>query len=348
MTGCIGLLILLGIVILIAVLGMKTRKDAVQTAEFYSAHNLGLVTEIPSAIYKAIGADKVYSRQGMLKLTKTGEEISFYWCEWSIQSMSSSGNSRYIASAYYYAVAFAPDTVSAEFMQLAIAATDTSGNAISQKAKDLFVLNTQTPISAEKLSDGGFIIKWRAQKLAEDYERTYLWLQNNITTPHPETPDLPAHSFPEEPIMPAQNEAPAVPENKEEILQMAEIQRFPFRQFLEELPPIEQVQGYNILNLMESMIADYHDTKGHPSLSLEDHAKYLELSLAEVAAASRAVTEIEFPVDIYLAKGFCIPELINYDYGLAYRLEFPSRTLVYLDRTQIFLDDSEPLKIYAR
>ena len=330
MTGCIGLFILFGIVIFIAILGMKNKQNRNRTVQFYEQHSLIPITEIPTVIFEVFNNQVVYCRQGNLQTTNS-ETVPFFWCEWSIQSMISSGTSRQISTDYYLAAAFSPAIVSEEFERKAISFTDKSDEDFSQKAKDFFVLNTEKPYRAEKLSDGSFLICWRVKNLAEDYERDFAWLQNNISAYKKE------------------EKAVEIKENLPlEVEVKTEIQRLPIEQFLEEMAAENYNKSRDIINVTDSIIWNYHDTKGNSNMSSEDHAKFLQMSLEEVETASKAITEIKFPVDEFLAKGFQIPELLKYEYQLAYRLNFPSRTLIYLDRAKIFLDDSSPLKVYFR
>ena len=314
MTGCIGIFMLLGIVVLIAVLGLQSKKNSDETAEFFEKHSLVAITNVPSAIFEAIGVEPFYCRQGIVN------EIPIFWCRWSIQSMISTGNSRQISSDYYYAAAFSPETVSEEFMQKVFEFKDKSGQNFSQKAKDWFVVNTNNPYRAEKLSDGSFLICWRAKNTGKDYERTFSWLQNNLT-----------------------------PLKKAEIsASKTKIERLPLNRFLDEMSAENYNKSRDIVNLTDSIITNYHDTKGNSNMSWQDHADYLGLSLQEVESASKAITEIKFSPDEFIGKGFEIPELLNYEYQLAYKLNFPSRTLIYLDIAKIFLDESEPIKVYVR
>lgn len=176
------------------------------------------------------------------------------------------------------------------------------------------------------------LICGRMKNLAEDYERDFSWLQiifrliNKMKEKAVEIKkDLPL-----------------------EIEAKTESRRFSIEQFLEKMAAKYYNKSRDIINLTDSMIRNYHDTKSNPSLSLQDHAESLNLSLKEVEAASKAITEIKFPLDEFLAKGFQIRELLEYEYQLAYRLNFPGRMLIYLDRNQIFFDDSRPFKVYFR
>ena len=109
MTACVGLFILFGIVILIAVLGMKNKQNRNRTTQFYERNSLIPIIEIPATIFEKFNNQKVYCRQGNLR-TANAEIVPFYWCEWSIRSMISGGNSRQISTDYYLAAAFSPET----------------------------------------------------------------------------------------------------------------------------------------------------------------------------------------------------------------------------------------------
>ena len=85
---------------------------------------------------------------------------------------------------------------------------------------------------------------------------------------------------------------------------------------------------------------DYQLKRQIKSLSEEERREILEKSPLEAGA--------------FQGEGFHVflksePDyLLEYEYQLAYRLNFPNRALIYLDRNQMFLDDSSPLKVYFR
>ncbi len=81
MTGFIGLFILFGIVVLIAVLAMKNKQNNNLTAQFYETHWLLPITENPALIFEKFNNQKVYLRHGNLQ-TAEAENVQFYWCEW--------------------------------------------------------------------------------------------------------------------------------------------------------------------------------------------------------------------------------------------------------------------------
>ena len=63
MTACVGLFILFGIVILIAVLGMKNKQNRNRTTQFYERNSLIPIIEIPATIFEKFNNQKVYCRQ---------------------------------------------------------------------------------------------------------------------------------------------------------------------------------------------------------------------------------------------------------------------------------------------
>ena len=332
MVGVIGLFMLIGITVLIAISNQKNSADTSRTSEFYQRHALVPVSEIPAEIFKAIGAEKIYCRQGNLK-TVAGQDVPLLWCEWVRQSTVLTGNSRTVVNDYYLATAFLPQTISEKFKQKAAAYMQESSRNFSQKITDSFVLNTKKPVAVNQLNNGIFVIWWRAKKLANDYEQTFTWLQNSLSNlQNVELTNL------------VQKETP---EKKLDKLLPA-IQRLPLKQFLESMCAEDYSKTLDILSVTDFAISDYHDTKGHPAVSVADYANYLSMTLEEATIANAAITEIDFPVDEFLAKGFQIPELIHYEYQLAYRLKFPTQTLIYLDKAQLFLTDSAPLIVYSR
>lgn len=180
LVGCIGLV---GIAVFIALLFVRRKKIESGMTDFYKEHSLFTTENVPRVVRESLGAsDNLYCCRANLT-TAAGETIEFCWWEWYLKSSTMVNGVPSASFANYLAVSFAPDSVSDEFAQKAFAAADKSHRDVSQKFKDFFVTNTETPYRAEKLADGSLLICWRVLKRRDVLEAKIAWLKNNITLP---------------------------------------------------------------------------------------------------------------------------------------------------------------------
>ncbi len=181
--GCCGLL---GIAVFIALLFLRRRKIENEMADFYKTHSLYVAKDEPPNVRESLdaGSDNLYCCRTNLT-TATGSNIEFCWWEWYLKSNTTINGAPSVSFTHYLAVSFAPHSVSEEFMREAIDWADKSGDDVSQKAKDFFITNTETPYRAEMLADGTLIICWRTViKRREVYEAKIEWLKNNLSLPN--------------------------------------------------------------------------------------------------------------------------------------------------------------------
>lgn len=116
--------------------------------------------------------------------TAKGEKIEFCWWEWFIKSSLMINGVPSASFDHYLSVSFAPNSVSREFAEKTIRWADKSDDDFSQKAKDFFIANTETPYRAEILADGTLIICWRTVTKRRDiYDAKIEWLKNNAAPP---------------------------------------------------------------------------------------------------------------------------------------------------------------------
>lgn len=181
MTGYIGCFGLLAIAFFIALLFVRRRKIDSEMTEFYKENSLYISENCPPNVRESLkGSENLYCCPANL-VTAKGEKIEFYWWEWFIKSTTMAGGVPTASFDYYLAVSFAPNAVSREFVKLAVRAADKSGDDFAQKAKDAFILNTETPYRAETLADGSLIICWRVLKRRDVYDAKIQWLKNNLS-----------------------------------------------------------------------------------------------------------------------------------------------------------------------
>ncbi|MEP6901424.1 MAG: hypothetical protein ABJA66_06710 [Actinomycetota bacterium] len=149
-------------------------------SEFYKENSLYTTENAPPNVRESLGAsDNLYCCRANLTLA-TGANIEFCWWEWYIKSTTVVNNAPTTSFDYRLAVSFAPGTVGDEFIQKAIRWADKSGREASQKVKDFFVLNTETPYRAEKLADGSLLICWQILKRRDVYDAKINWLRQNV------------------------------------------------------------------------------------------------------------------------------------------------------------------------
>ena len=181
MSGYIGCLGLIGLVVFIALLFVRRKKIEKDMTGFYQEQSLFTTEDMPPTVRESLGAsDNLYCCQANL-MTATGANVEFWWWEWYVKSNTMVNNVSSVSYAYYLAVSFAPNTVSDEFVQKALAWANKNNRDFGQKFKDFFVLNTQMPYRAEKLADGSLIICWHVLKQRDNYDTKIAWLKNNIS-----------------------------------------------------------------------------------------------------------------------------------------------------------------------
>lgn len=185
MTGYIGCFGLLGIAVFIAFLFLRRKKIESEMTQFYKENSLYTSENCPPNVRESLDAmsDNLYCCRANLR-NAAGENVEFCWWEWYLKSSQMINGAPSISFDQYLAVSFAPGAVSGEFISKAIRWADKSGDDFSQKAKDFFVNNADTPYRAEILADGSLIICWHTvTKRRAVYEAKIAWLKNNAAPP---------------------------------------------------------------------------------------------------------------------------------------------------------------------
>lgn len=178
--GCVGLL---GIALFIALLFVRRRKIENEMSGFYKENSLYVSENCPQNIRESLSdSENIYCCRTSLRNAK-GKNIEFCWWEWFIKSTTMVNGMPSASFDYYLAVSFAPNVVSRKFTELAIRASDKSGDDFAKKAKDFFVLDTEAPYRAETLADDSLIICWRVLKRRDIYDAKINWLKNNLSAP---------------------------------------------------------------------------------------------------------------------------------------------------------------------
>ena len=185
MTGTIGCLGLIAIVIFILLLALWSRRSRQGVSKFYDKYSLKIVDDGPDNVRQLIGALNVVCRRGSIKLS-VDREFRFLWWEWFTSSTTHSGNSSQTTISPFLAISFAPNTVSDEFKQMAMSELEGNRGFSFKKAVGY---DTSTPIRVETLADGTFVIFWRVLHRPHIMEHKIAWLTKNLTAG--ETPPVP-------------------------------------------------------------------------------------------------------------------------------------------------------------
>ncbi len=178
MNSYVALIIFAGLVAFIVSLYVRRKRIENGMANFYKDHSLYTTENSPAIVRESLGAsDNIFCCKANLTMAN-GASVEFCWWEWYLKSTTMINGVPSASFTQFLAVSFAPNSVSDEFVQKAIRLADTSGDDFSQKAKDFFVTNTETPYRAEILADGSLIICWRTVvKRREIYEAKLEWLK---------------------------------------------------------------------------------------------------------------------------------------------------------------------------
>ncbi len=178
MNGIISLVMLVGLAFSMGMLGVWSGRKRKEVREFYQKHSLYLANDAPAIVRKALGETANASCcQGKLT-TKAGDEIPFYWWDWVVSSQTYSGSAPQTSLSCFLGISFAPLTISEESEQNAVNAMQ--GRTAMEKLKGAFSVDTHTPIRAEKLADGSFLICWQVLQRVETLEDKLTWMQENI------------------------------------------------------------------------------------------------------------------------------------------------------------------------
>lgn len=176
LTGIILTGIVAVILIIVVFQPQRSNKDF---PKFYNDNLLVLTNDAPLIVKQALGVENDPTCwQGNLELI-SGEVVSFHWWQWHIRSTVYAGGAPRQSFKNFLAVSFPPNVVSEEFEQKAIRGIQT--DEFSQKLVNALVVDSRTPIRAQKLDDGSLLICWQVSEQAKVLKGKIDWLKNNVT-----------------------------------------------------------------------------------------------------------------------------------------------------------------------
>ena len=178
----IGAILIIGISGFVIWLFVSTAVNNRAQPNFYKKHALVPLREMPAAVREALGAEhNPTCRRGDLPLADGGA-IPFYWWQWYTTSRVTNGDGSSRPSYQnFLAVSFPLHAVSAEFEQKV--RQTVQKDDFSQKFVNALVVDSRTPVRAEKLADGSFLICWQVSEQVGVWEEKILWLKNNVAVP---------------------------------------------------------------------------------------------------------------------------------------------------------------------
>ena len=178
MTGTIGCVGLIAIAIFIVLLALWSRRSRKGVREFYAKYGMFSADDPPKNVLDAIGVAKPLCLHGSVS-SISGSVVPFHWWEWTRSSLHSTGTGVQGSISCFLAISFAPDTVSKEFQQKAIAQKEAK-RSVLKIFKDIYALDTDKPIRIEKLADGTFVIFWQVVQRPKVMEDKIAWLKTNL------------------------------------------------------------------------------------------------------------------------------------------------------------------------
>ena len=106
-------------------------------------------------------------------------------------------------------------------------------------------------------------------------------------------------------------------------------------------------------NVLDSMYLDYHDTKGHPTMSLKDHCDFYQLDEAQATFVRENIIDIRLTVKELKDAGVP-PESSLYDnlpddlvYRDALEIKWEGHRLVCFYLSRRYLDLTNPNVLYS-
>jgi hypothetical protein len=179
MLPLIGVIFVSIIAFILILVVFQPRRISKDFPKFYNDHALVRTDDAPPIIKAALGAEiDPTCWLGNLK-NLGGGEIPFYWWQWYTSSRINAGDGSTRASyKNFLAVSFLPNILSGDFEQKAIESKQTSD--LSQKFVNALVVDSRTPIRAEKLADGSFLIVWQVTEKAKVLKEKLEWLKANV------------------------------------------------------------------------------------------------------------------------------------------------------------------------
>ena len=132
----------------------------------------------PKSVIEAIGVPRPLCLQGSVS-SASGSVVPFHWWEWTRSSLHSTGTGVQGSISCFLAISFAPNTVTKDFEQKALAQKDAK-RSLLKMIKDIYALDTDRPIRIESLPDGTFVIFWQVVQRPKVMENKIAWLKNNL------------------------------------------------------------------------------------------------------------------------------------------------------------------------
>jgi hypothetical protein len=305
--GCIGLLL---IGALLVYLFWRKRRIGNELEAFHPRHGLVPTDTAPAAVLAELGDPRWYCYSGTLT-SRSGEPIPFHWWEGEMGTTEVVGDTARSHINHYLAVSFPPGVVSKEFISKVKEVTTAQAEATGA-VKKFFVFDTTNPYRVETLADGTFLIVWQSLRRADIYEEKIQFFNRIL------------------------NELPV----------KKELERDTMAEILISAPEDSRPQVLTLMQVLDSMNRDYHDTKAHPLMTLDDHAAFYKLDPEQTQFVKNSIQlTITTRADL-LAAGFDVPEADGVRNEAAV-VNFPHRTMTYLIPQNIYIDMNPPGKIYV-
>ena len=122
---------------------------------------------------------------------------------------------------------------------------------------------------------------------------------------------------------------------------------------LKEQLPASELRLYEaVFKVLDSMYLDYHDTKGHPTMSLKDHCQFYELNEAQETFVRENMTDIHLTVKDLKDAGVP-PESALYDklpddhvYRDTMEIKWAGHRLVRFYLSEWYIDLTQPNILY--
>lgn len=306
--GTVGCIGLVLIVAFVGFLFWRKRRLGKELEGFYPRHGIVAAKSAPAEVLAELGNARWYCYAG--KLTGNGREpVPFHWWE-AVKTSPDPGG---VQAEHFVAVSFAPLTVTQDFISKTKEVAE-SRSASTSRLKKFFVYDTTNPFRIEVLSDGTFLIVWKVLLRADIYDEKIQFLTRVL------------------------NELPIKKEMPMERDTMAEI--------LISAPDESRPQVLTLMQVLDSMSRDYHDTKAHPMMTLDDHAEFYKLDAEQTQFVKNSIQLTTTTQAKLLAAGFDLPEADEVRNEAAI-VTFPHRTMTYLIPQRMYIDMNQPGMIYV-
>lgn len=118
------------------------------------------------------------------------------------------------------------------------------------------------------------------------------------------------------------------------------------RLILETTPAAHQLQTAQMMDLLCALNREYHDFKGHPTISAKTFASYLNLSVSETEALMQDMTFTRIMPAELLELGFDFTQQLVNPVEIV-EVNFPHRRMIFMTGQDYYLDPQKPGKRYV-